>query len=149
MCQYNPRFVYFYPLFEGQKHFFQKILSFSMVSIQERFVIKSGLCILSARCRLFSNFMQIMAAKGCHLQYVCTYCQFVTCANFELSSNAEPYNEKSWDFYITIWGTFKYLSRFVDGLAHPNLCATLATDQKWPLICCRISYQTLAECHLP
>ena len=49
--------------------------------------------------------MQIMAAKGCHLQYVCTYCQFVTCANFELSSNAEPYNEKSWDFYITIWGT--------------------------------------------
>ena len=80
-----------------------------------------SICILSARCRLFSNFMQIMAAKGCHLQYVCTYCQFVTCANFELSSNAEPYNEKSWDFYITIWGTFRYLSRFFDGLAHPNL----------------------------
>ena len=39
---YNPRFVYFYPLFEG-KTFFQKILPLCMVSIQERFVIKSGL----------------------------------------------------------------------------------------------------------
>ena len=37
------------PLFEGQKHFFsrrffRKILPLCMVSIQERFLIKSGLC---------------------------------------------------------------------------------------------------------
>ena len=42
-----------------------------------------------------------------------------------------------------------YLSRFLDCLAHPNLSPTLATDQKWPLSCLCISYQILAECHLP
>ena len=44
---YNPRFEYVYPLFESQKvfsrRFFQKILPLCMVSIQERFLIKSGL----------------------------------------------------------------------------------------------------------
>ena len=43
----------------------------------------------------------------------------------------------------------RYLSRFFDHLAHPNLRATLATDQKWQLGFRRISYQSLAECHLP
>ena len=42
----------------------------------------------------------------------------------------------------------RYHSRFFYCLAHPNLSATLATDQKWPLSCLRISYQNLAECHL-
>ena len=44
---YNPRFVYFLPTFEVQKRFFKgiflKILALCMVSIQERFLIKSGL----------------------------------------------------------------------------------------------------------
>ena len=40
-----------------------------------------------------------------------------------------------------------WLLRFFDCLAHPNLSATLATDQKWPLSHLRISYQSLAECH--
>ena len=43
----------------------------------------------------------------------------------------------------------RYHSRFFNCLSHPNLCATLATDQKWPLNCLRISYQSLAKCHLP
>ena len=38
----------------------------------------------------------------------------------------------------------RYLLRFFDCLAHPNLSATLATDQKWPLCHLRISYQSLA-----
>ena len=38
---------------------------------------------------------------------------------------------------------------FFNCIAHPNLSATLATDQKWPLSCVRISFQSLAECHLP
>ena len=42
----------------------------------------------------------------------------------------------------------RYHSRFFDYLSHPNLSATLATDQKWPLSCLRIFYQSLAECHL-
>ena len=42
----------------------------------------------------------------------------------------------------------RYHSRFFDPLAHSNLRATLATDQKWPLSCLRITYQSLAECHL-
>ena len=41
------------------------------------------------------------------------------------------------------------VSRFFDCLAHPNLSATLAIDQKYFLSCCQISYQSLAECHLP
>ena len=38
----------------------------------------------------------------------------------------------------------RYLLRFFDCLAHPNLSATFATDQKWPLCHLRISYQSLA-----
>ena len=38
----------------------------------------------------------------------------------------------------------RYLSRFFDCLAHPNLSATFATDEKWPLCHLRISYQSLA-----
>ena len=65
---------------------------------------------------------------------------------------------KNTEFQNAWWEYFKcrcchlstrYLSRFFDCLAHPNLSATLATDQKWPLSCRRISYQSLAECHLP
>ena len=41
----------------------------------------------------------------------------------------------------------RYLSRFFDCSAHPNLGAALATDQKLPLSCLHISYQSLAECH--
>ena len=41
----------------------------------------------------------------------------------------------------------RHLSRYFDCLAHPNLSATLATDQKWPLSYLRISCQSLAECH--
>ena len=44
---YKPRFVYFYPIFEGKKRFFKdffrKFLTLCKVSIQERFLIKSGL----------------------------------------------------------------------------------------------------------
>jgi hypothetical protein len=41
---YNPRFVYFLPKpFLEVKTFFQKILSLCMVSIQEQFLLKSGL----------------------------------------------------------------------------------------------------------
>ena len=45
---YNPRFVYFLPTFWSPKNvfsrgFFLKILDLCMVSIQERFLIKSGL----------------------------------------------------------------------------------------------------------
>ena len=35
-----------------------------------------------------------------------------------------------WDYMVII-----YLSRFFDFLVHPNLSATLATDQKWPVTC--------------
>ena len=38
----------------------------------------------------------------------------------------------------------RYLLRFFDCLAHPNLSATCATDQKWPICHLRISYQILA-----
>ena len=39
------------------------------------------------------------------------------------------------------WGTFiRYLLRFFDCLAHPNLSVTLATDQKLSLSCLPISY---------
>jgi hypothetical protein len=41
----------------------------------------------------------------------------------------------------------RHNSRFFDCLAHPNLSATLTTDQKWPLTHLPISYQSLAECH--
>jgi hypothetical protein len=37
----------------------------------------------------------------------------------------------------------RHHSRFFDCLVHPNLCATLPTDQKWPLSHLRISYQSL------
>ena len=43
----------------------------------------------------------------------------------------------------------RYLWRFFDCLAYPNLSATLATDQKLPLSFHCISYQSLAKCHLP
>ena len=43
----------------------------------------------------------------------------------------------------------RYILRFFDCIGHPNLNATLATDQKWTLSCLHISYQSLAECHLP
>ena len=39
---------------------------------------------------------------------------------------------------------FRYLLRFFDCLAHPNLSATFATDQKWPICHLLISYQSLA-----
>ena len=38
----------------------------------------------------------------------------------------------------------RYLLRFFDCLAHPNLSATFATDEKWPLCHLPISYQSLA-----
>ena len=38
----------------------------------------------------------------------------------------------------------RYLLRFFDCLVHPNLSATFATDQKWPICHLRISYQSLA-----
>ena len=38
----------------------------------------------------------------------------------------------------------RYLLRFFDCLVHPNLSATFATDQKWPLCHLCISYQSLA-----
>ena len=41
----------------------------------------------------------------------------------------------------------RYLLRFFNCLAHPNLSGTFATDEKWPLSHLRISYQSLAECH--
>ena len=38
----------------------------------------------------------------------------------------------------------RYLWRFFDCLAHPNLSATFAPDEKWPLCHLHISYQSLA-----
>ena len=38
----------------------------------------------------------------------------------------------------------RYLLRFFECLAHPNLSATFATDEKLPLCHLRISYQSLA-----
>ena len=38
----------------------------------------------------------------------------------------------------------RYLLRFFDCLTHPNLSATFATDQKWPICHLCISYQSLA-----
>ena len=40
----------------------------------------------------------------------------------------------------------RYLSRFFDCLAHSNLNATLATNQKRPLSCLRISEQSAIYC---
>ena len=40
--------------------------------------------------------------------------------------------------------TTRYLLRLFDSLAHPNLSAAFATDQKWPICHLRISYQSLA-----
>ena len=57
---YNPRFVYFYPLFKVQKCFFKvfflKILALCMVSFQERFLIKSG----SWGCGYGNHLLQIV-----------------------------------------------------------------------------------------
>ena len=52
-------------------------------------------------------------------------------------------NIKSWK-YLTKYIYIRYLLRFFDCLAHPNLSATFATDQKWPICHLRISYQSLA-----
>ena len=55
-----------------------------------------------------------------------------------------------WNFllvfgFFLIWPiVIRYLFRFFDCLAHPNLSATFATDQKWPICHLRISYQSLA-----
>ena len=38
----------------------------------------------------------------------------------------------------------RYLLRLFDCLAHPNLGAPFATDQKWPICHLHISYQSLA-----
>ena len=43
----------------------------------------------------------------------------------------------------------RHLSRFFDCLAHASVSATLATDQNWSLSHLRISYQSLADCHVP
>ena len=51
------------------------------------------------------------------------------------------WNNHFYNFYS------RHHSRFFDCLAHPNLSATLATDQKRPLSHLCISYQSLAECH--
>ena len=45
---------------------------------------------------------------------------------------------------IDVYLPNRYLLRFFDCLAHPNLSATFATDQKLPLSHLRISYQSLA-----
>ena len=41
----------------------------------------------------------------------------------------------------------RYLFIFFYCLAHPNLSASFATNQRWPLSHLRISYQSLVECH--
>ena len=38
----------------------------------------------------------------------------------------------------------RYLLRFFDCLAHPNISAAFATDQKWPICHLRLLYQSLA-----
>ena len=56
-------------------------------------------------------------------------------------------NNKRIIFHACILHTYiyiRYLLRFFDCLAHPNLSATFATDEKWPLCHLRISYQSLA-----
>ena len=56
-----------------------------------------------------------------------------------------------WLFYfliLTAWYFIsRYLSRFFDCLAHPNLSPTFGTDHKWPLSHHHIYYQSLADCH--
>ena len=42
----------------------------------------------------------------------------------------------------------RYLSRFFDCLAHPNLSATLATDQKRPLTLIGMNYESKKKAHL-
>ena len=65
------------------------------------------------------------------------------------SSSEQRKNEYSiLGTYVDDSLVIRYHSRFFDCLAHPNLSAVLATDQKWPLSCLGISYQSLAECHL-
>ena len=78
-------------------------------------------------------------------------------SNSDINQKAWFYNLRTskmkvpefWNWLFFKINFYRYLSRFFDCLAHPNLSATLATDQKWPLSCRRICYQSLAECHLP
>ena len=49
-----------------------------------------------------------------------------------------------WKFFKWYLLFIRYLLRFFDCLAHPNLSANFATDEKWPLCHLRISYQSLA-----
>ena len=46
--------------------------------------------------------------------------------------------------FNSIWLNTRYLLRFFDCLAHPNLSATFTTDDKWPICHLCISYQILA-----
>ena len=61
---YNPRFVYFLPTFWSPKTFlrgfFLKILALCMVSIQERFLIKSGLW-----WRVYGMYLSCKAIASC------------------------------------------------------------------------------------
>ena len=65
------------------------------------------------------------------------------CQTFQIRSDCPHYvlltgiNQKWLNFKVQLRSlfqgikAFRYLSRFFDCLAHPNLSATLATDQKW------------------
>ena len=63
----------------------------------------------------------------------------ITTCPLKLSDIASSLNE---------WMANRYLSRFFDCLAHPNLSATLATDQKWALILIGMSYKSKKNAHL-
>ena len=59
----------------------------------------------------------------------------------------EAHTFSNWIQHICKWEgelSNRYLLRFFDCLAHPNVSSTYATDQKWPLCQLRISYQSLA-----
>ena len=62
-------------------------------------------------------------------------------ANFDTNSIAAiTFSSQFYEIKIYI----RYLFRFFYCLAHPNLSATFATDEKWPLCHLHISYQSLA-----
>ena len=88
-------------------------------------------------------FFVVISDNSCSASFCKSSKKLWSCTNGTATFNEDIFEKVR---YVL---TCRYLSRFYNFLVHPNLSATLDTDQKWPLGCCRISYQSLAECHLP
>ena len=67
----------------------------------------------------------------------------------QLPSSLAPMHARNGSTSVTGHSTVDTFQDFFDCLANPNLSASLATDQKWHFSCLCISYQSLAQCHLP